>query len=314
MRAHLETILPAVWPNLRHVVWARERWDTPDGDFIDLDWSLGAEGSSTGDAPPAPLLVIFHGLEGSSRSAYSVAMAAAARDLGWPAVVAHFRGCSGALNRQPRAYHAGDIQEIDWILGRLASVHAGPLLAVGVSLGGNALMRWLGSGLLVPERLMAAAALSAPLDLAAAGAAIDTGLNRWIYGRLFLQTMRRKALAKHAQFPGLFDLSRVMRASTLREFDDAFTAPLHGFEGVDHYWQVASAAPVLPQVARPALLINPLNDPLVPAASLPNPDWLNQQTGGRVRSWQPRRGGHVGFARAMAPLVLRWLGQHIDRR
>ena len=105
-----------------------------------------------------------------------------------------------------------------------------------------------------------------------------------------------------------------MRATILREFDDAFTAPLHGFEGVDHYWQVASAAPVLPQVARPALLINALNDPLVPAASLPNPDWLLHQTGGRIRAWQPRRGGHVGFARAMAPLILRWLGQHLDRR
>ena len=243
-----------------------------------------------------------------------MALAAAARDLGWPAVVAHFRGCSGELNRQPRAYHAGDIHEIDWIIHRLVGDHAGPLLAVGVSLGGNALMRWLGSGLPVPERLMAAAALSAPLQLAAAGAAIDTGLNRLIYGRLFLQTMRHKASAKHAQFPGLFDLQRVIRAETLREFDDAFTAPLHGFEGVDHYWEVSSAATVLAQAARPALLINPLNDPLVPAASLPNPDWLQQETGGRVRAWQPRRGGHVGFARAMAPLVLRWLGQHIDRR
>jgi predicted alpha/beta-fold hydrolase len=314
MRAHLETILPAVWPNLRHVVWARERWDTPDGDFIDLDWSLGAEGSSTADAPPATLLVIFHGLEGSSRSAYAVALAAAARDLGWPAVVVHFRGCSGELNRQPRAYHAGDVQEIAWILDRLASEHAGPLLAVGVSLGGNALMRCLGNGSFVSSGLKAAAALSAPLDLTAAGAAIDTGLNRLLYGRLFLQTMRAKALAKHAQFPGLFDLPRVMQATTLREFDDAFTAPLHGFKDVDHYWQVASAASVLEEIRHPALLINPLNDPLVPAASLPDPDRLQQQTGGRVRAWQPRRGGHVGFARAMAPLVLRWLGQHLDRR
>ena len=188
MLGHIQTILPALWPSEESVAWSRTRWSTPDGDFIDLDWHTASE-------TPAhtPLMALFHGLEGSSRSPYALALARAAQHKGWTTVVVHFRGCSGVINQQPRAYHAGDVAEIDWILQRLAREHPGPLVATGVSLGGNALMLWLarGGSANVP-RLAAAAALSAPLDLSAAGTAIDRGINRLLYARFFLETMRRK--------------------------------------------------------------------------------------------------------------------------
>jgi predicted alpha/beta-fold hydrolase len=270
----------------------RERWSTPDGDFIDVDW-LGA-----GDAlpPAAPLLVLFHGLEGSSASHYAQAFAAVAQQRGWRLALPHFRGCSGEINRAPRAYHSGDFAEIDWVLHRLQQSHpAARLLAVGVSLGGNALMRWaVEAGTQAASVLGAAAAVCSPLDLAAAGRHLDQGWNRLLYVRMFLRTMRLKAEAKWRQYPGLFDLEAVRRARTLHEFDDAFTAPLHGFRDVDDYWQRAAARPGLGAIRLPALLLNARNDPFVPAASLPRAS----EVGSVIELWQPDEGGHVGFPAA----------------
>ena len=167
---------------------------------------------------------------------------------------------------------------------------------------GNALLRWLqeaGAGAAALVR--AAAAISAPLDLAAAGAAIDRGLNRVLYARMFLRSMRRKAREKWARFPGLFDLERALAARTLRAFDDAFTAPLHGFRGVQDYWQRASSRPHLRAVRVPTLVLNARNDPFVPGASLPDAT----EAGPYVQLWQPARGGHVGFAEPRAPWDLR---------
>jgi len=288
----------------------RERWDTPDGDFIDVDFAFDSTPDTTG--PEAPLLVLFHGLEGSSRGHYSLAMAEAARARGWRYVVPHFRGCSGDLNRAPRAYHSGDFKEIGWILARLRERAAQPLFAVGISLGGNALLRWAAeAGEAAAATACAVAAVCAPLDLAAAGAAIDRGFNRQVYARMFLASMKPKALAKGRQFPGLFDEDRVRAARTLRDFDDAFTAPLHGFAGVDDYWTRASARPHLHRIRIPALALNARNDPFIPTTSLPLPaegePW--------VQTWQPSDGGHVGFAeggppghlKAMPRAVLGWL-------
>jgi uncharacterized protein len=310
MLGHIQTILPALWPSEESVAWSRTRWSTPDCDFIDLDWHTASE-------TPAhtPLMALFHGLEGSSRSPYALALARAAQHKGWTTVVVHFRGCSGVINQQPRAYHAGDVAEIDWILQRLAREHPGPLVATGVSLGGNALMLWLarGGSANVP-RLAAAAALSAPLDLSAAGTAIDRGINRLLYARFFLETMRRKARAKHEQFPGLFDLDRVLRATTLRDFDDAFTAPIHGFAGVEQYWTTCSCARELGSIDLPTLLVNPENDPLVPIASLPDPAELMRASSGRVQAVRPIRGGHVGFIGRRAASIVDWLGTHLHQR
>jgi uncharacterized protein len=284
---NLQTIWPALFSARARPpapAYRRERWDTPDGDFIDADLLPGQPGQ--------PMLVLFHGLEGSSASHYAVAFADEARSRGWAYAVPHFRGCSGELNRGPRAYHSGDFEEIGWILQRLARGHGAPVLAVGVSLGGNALLRWTQEACdTASASARAVAAVSAPLDLAAAGRAIEMGFNRLSYSRMFLRSMKPKALAKWAQHPGLFDRERIVAARTLYEFDDVFTAPLHGFAGTDDYWARASARPHLHRIRIPTLVLNARNDPFVPAASLPTP----QEAGAQVTLWQPAHGGHVGF-------------------
>ena len=302
---HLQTIWPALYARRfagPPPAWRRERWDTPDGDFVDVDW-LDA-------VPPgaAPLLVLFHGLEGSSRSHYAEAFAGWARERGLALAVPHFRGCSGEINRAPRAYHSGDVAEVGWLLQRFhrwqRARRGGPLLAVGVSLGGNALLRWAeeaGDG--AADRVTAMAAVCSPLDLAAGGHAIGRGFNRQVYTRMFLRTMKAKARAKLAQHPGLFDAARLHSARDLYAFDDLFTAPLHGFDGVDDYWRRASAKPHLAAIRVPALALNARNDPFVPAASLPRAD----EVGPRVTLWQPDEGGHVGFCQGGAPGDVFWL-------
>ncbi len=215
--------------------------------------------------------MLFHGLEGSSHSHYARAFAHWARPHGWRFAVPHFRGCSGELNRAPRAYHSGDHEEIDWLLARLRAQAAVPLHAVGVSLGGNALLRWAEEA--GDARGHGACARwprsASPLDLAAGGHAIGRGFNRLVYTRMFLRTMKPKALAKLAQHPGLFDRDRLLAARTLYEFDNVFTAPLHGFRDTDDYWARASAKPHLARIRMPALVLNARNDPFVPASSLP---------------------------------------------
>ncbi len=259
---HAQTIWPLLikgpLPRYR-----RERWDTPDGDFIDLDWLDGTAG--------APCVALFHGLEGSSRSHYARRLMHAVERRGWHGVVVHFRGCSGEPNRLPRAYHSGDSQEIDWILRRLQTQGFPALFVAGVSLGGNALLKWLAEqGPAASLIIDAAAAVSAPLDLAAANIALSSGFNR-VYARHFLQTLIPAARAKDLRFPGRIDLHRALQARTLGEFDDAVTAPLHGFLGVDDYYARSSAGPLLAAIETPALLLHAANDPFLPAAALPDP-------------------------------------------
>ena len=290
---HAQTIWPALTaprllrpqPNYR-----RERLHTPDGDFIDLDWQ--------GEDLAAPLLVLFHGLEGSSRSHYSLAFAQWAREHGWRFVVPHFRGCSGELNLAPRAYHSGDYEEIGWLLARIRAAHRGAINAVGVSLGGNALLRWAqeaGDSACASAR--AVAAVCSPIDLTASGHAIGRGFNRQVYTRMFLRSMKPRALQKLQQHPGLFDRERLLAAHDLYEFDNIFTAPLHGFRDTDDYWSRASAKPHLARIRIPALVLNALNDPFVPAASLPGRD----ASGAHVTICQPAQGGHVGFPGGPCP-------------
>lgn len=298
---NLQTIWPALFARRTRGAapqYRRERWDTPDADFIDVDWLDGMVAATALAERPQPLIVMFHGLEGSSASHYAQAFADFAAARGAAYAVAHFRGCSGDLNRGPRAYHSGDFQEIDWILRRFRAVHAGPLLAVGVSLGGNALMRWAGEmGASAGQVVAAAASVCAPLDLAAGGHAIGRGFNRLVYTRMFLNTMRPKALRKYAQHPGLFDRDALLRAKDLFEFDNIFTAPVHGFRDTEDYWRRASAKPHLAQIGIPALLVNARNDPFVPAWSLPE----RSDVAATVTLWQPATGGHVGFAQGRPP-------------
>ena len=285
---HLQTLWP-VWKTLRlpAIDWPRERWETPDSDFIDIDCiSAGTDNS--------PIVVLFHGLEGNSQSNYARTMATALQRMGWTGFVPHFRGCSGELNLLPRAYHSGDSDEIDWILRHFRARYPNrPLCAAGVSLGGNALMKWLGEqGASASTAIDAAAAISPPMDVAACGAWLDQGANRWVYTQHFLRTMKLQGEARLQRFPDLFDAKRMRSATTLREFDDTVTAPLHGFAGVDDYWCHASALPLLGGVALPTLLLMPRNDPFLTEACYPQlaqcPDTVTLET--------PVTGGHVGFS------------------
>ena len=287
-------------------VFLRERWDTPDGDFIDIDW-LAAKPKPMVEAP---LWVMFHGLEGSSSSHYALACADYARRQGIGFAVAHFRGCSGELNRAARAYHSGDYEEIGWILQRFASRKRGPVYAIGISLGGNALMRWAEeAGSSAGATVRAVAAVCSPLDLAASGRAIGRGFNRQVYTRMFLRSMKPKALAKLKQHPGLFDAQALMAAQDLYAFDNIFTAPLHGFKDTEDYWRRASAKPHLATVRVPALVINARNDPFIPVNSLP----ALHEVGQYVHLWQPDHGGHVGFTAGMPPGNLRTLPQALGQ-
>jgi predicted alpha/beta-fold hydrolase len=220
----------------------------------------------------------------------------------------HFRGCSGEINHLKRAYHSGDSGEIDWILRRLRSEYkTGPLYACGVSLGGNALLKWLGEQNAAALNIVtAAAAVSAPLDLTASGNALDAGFNL-IYTRNFLRSMKRKALAKLAHFPDLYDRQRLLASGTLREFDDLVTAPLHGYLNTDDYWRRASSKPWLDRIAVPTLIINARNDPFLPAAALPRAG----EVAAAVHLEFPDDGGHVGFVGGAIPGNLDWLPQRL---
>jgi uncharacterized protein len=293
----------------------RERWTTPDADFIDVDHLQRPGPTATTAAWKKHHLVLFHGLEGSSASQYAQAFACIALQRGWDYSVPHFRGCSGQLNLAPRAYHSGDFEEVGWILQRLRQRSALPLLVVGISLGGNALLRWAQeSGDSAASTASAVAAVSSPIDMAAAGKAIDSGFNWLVYSRMFLRTMKPRALAKLAQHPGLFDGEKLQAARTLYAFDNIFTAPLHGFRDTPDYWARASAKPRLNQIKIPALVLNAGNDPFVPSASLPK----QAEVGPNVSLWQPAHGGHVGFPQgqppgdvfAMPPAVADWLAAH----
>ena len=296
--------------------YVRERWDTPDGDFIDVDWQRDVQPPQATAVRQAPLLVMFHGLEGSSESHYAQAFAHWARSHGWGFVVPHFRGCSGEMNRAPRAYHSGDFEEIGWVLQRIRARHDGPVVAIGISLGGNALLRWAEeAGETAAQSLSAICAVSSPIDLTAGGRAIGTGFNRQVYTRMFLRSMKPKALRKWAQHPGLFDRNRLLAARDLYDFDNVFTAPLHGFRDTDDYWLRGSAKPELHRVRIPALVLNARNDPFVPAHSLPRP----HEVGSHVTLWQPAHGGHVGFSAGRWPghlltlpeQVMKWLNARI---
>jgi uncharacterized protein len=302
----LQTIWPALFSR-RHFgprpSYRRERWDSPDGDFIDVDFALQTATPTVPDS--SPLLVLFHGLEGSSRSHYAEAFADWAAQHGLAYAVPHFRGCSGEINRAPRAYHSGDFEEIGWILQRMRVQHpARKIIAVGVSLGGNALLRWAQeAGDAAAIQVSAIATVCSPIDLTASGHAIGRGFNRLIYTRMFLRTMKPKALERLALHPKLFNREKLLATRDLYEFDNLFTAPLHGFKNTDDYWSRASAKPHLSRVRIPALVLNALNDRFVPATSLPE----QHEVGRYVTLWQPRHGGHVGFPAGRPPGHVRTL-------
>jgi predicted alpha/beta-fold hydrolase len=297
---HLQTIYPAKLAAKPHVTYRRERWDIYDptlgDDFVDVDFVDGEPGK--------PLVVLFHGLEGSSSSHYARSLMAALAGRGWSGAVPHFRGCSGEPNRTARFYHSGDAREVDWIMARMRARATGPLYAAGVSLGGNALLRWLGESGDRASFVKAATAISAPLDLARGGEALSSGFNM-LYTRMFLQTLKPKCLAKLEQFPDLFDRQALLAARDLYAFDNVVTAPLHGYRDTDDYWHRASARHVLHDITVPTLVLNARNDPFLPGEHLPT------SAAQAVTLEYPEEGGHVGFPGGSFPGRNDWLPHRI---
>jgi hypothetical protein len=340
---HSQTIYGSRFARYNRIAFVRDRVDTPDGDFLDFDWTgpglfphKAADGSPvSGQAPVAPgevaaarwitprdwsslpaapgtpALILFHGLEGGSSSRYAQSIAYHFRARGWVVTVAHFRGCSGAPNRLARAYYSGDSAEVGFMLetARQRLPHA-RWHAVGVSLGGNALLKHLGEQGAAAGWLAAAAGVSVPLDLAAGGHALCQGfMARQVYTRYFLRSMRQKVLEKARQFPGAIDVVRIAHARDLRDFDDAYTAPMHGFRNALDYWTRASSKPWLAHIATPTLVLNARNDPFLPASALPGP----ADCSASVLLHQPEQGGHASFPTGMFPANLSWLPRRLGR-
>lgn len=298
---HLQTILAAKCSTAPYPAWQRERWEWADSDFCDADYLHQTN-------LQAPLLVLFHGLEGSSQSHYARSIGAHFQAQGWRVCVPHFRGCSGESNRLLRAYHSGDAAEIAQMLHRVhADYPLAPLYAAGVSLGGNALLCYL-SEQRQDVPLQAVASVCAPLDLARCGDAITTGFAN-VYTLMFMRTLRAKALEKRARFPEGCDWAAVIASKNLAQFDDVFTAPVHGYMGVADYYARASAKPKLKDITLPTLLLNAQNDPFVPHDVI-----ADLAVSPTVRVQQPAQGGHVGFAtagRLMGLGELTWLPQRL---
>jgi predicted alpha/beta-fold hydrolase len=338
---HAQTLHGALVVRHHRISFIRERVDTPDGDFLDFDWAgpgLFADRQVDGrvippdpqlrgnaprrwiepedwkqlpDTPDAPALVIFHGLEGSSRSHYAQSIAQHFRARGWITVIAHFRGCSGFPNRMARAYFSGDSADIDFIFETVRQrVPHARWHAVGVSLGGNAMLKYLGERGEEAGWLQAAAGVSVPLDLVACGRVLsETRSGRHLYCRYFLRTMRPKVLDKARRFPGTIDALRLAQVRTLREFDDLYTAPMHGYRNALDYWTRASSRPQLKHIAVPTLVLNARNDPFVPATSLPG----SHDCSDMVLLHQPAEGGHAAFVTGPFPGNLNWLPTRLAR-
>lgn len=284
---HLQTLWGPLIRRGRRPALRRERVETPDGDFLDLDWLVGPE-------PGLPLVVILHGLEGSSRSHYASGLLRELEQAGWRGVVMNFRGCSGEMNRLRPMYHSGDTRDLDFVIGRLMQREPTLRLGlVGISLGGNVALKWLAErGERVPGQVAAAAVISTPFDLAACAGTLDRGLNRMLYTASFLSTMKSKLDKKASLYEAVIDLPAARRAKTFAEYDRLVTAPLGGFADERDYWTRSSSGPLLPQVRRPTLLINALNDPFMPVSALPRTAVAESRW---LEACFVSEGGHAGF-------------------
>jgi hypothetical protein len=298
---HMQTLYAYYFRRAPAYTYRRERWETPDGDFIDLDWLSQPDSSK--------LVVLFHGLEGCSSSHYAVSIMNELQRSGWSGVMPHFRGCGGTANRLKRAYHSGDSVEVDWILRRLKKNSADArLYAVGVSLGGNVLLKWLGEqGVGASAVVARAAAVSTPFDLELAARRLDSGINRLMYTRHFLRTLKRKALDKVLTHGLDLDRRAMRTAARFSDFDEIYTAPVHGFQSARQYWKDSSSKPWLHEIRVPTLFINARNDPFFPGEALPS----RADVSAAVTLEYPATGGHVGFVSGRFPGRFDWLAPRI---
>jgi uncharacterized protein len=247
-------------------------------------------------------LLVLHGLEGSVRSHYVRGLMALARRMGWGAVVLNFRSCSGEPNLLARFYHSGDTDDLDLIVRLIAEREPQARIgAVGISLGGNVLLKWLGErGEGAPKQLKGAVAISTPYDLERCARVLDRGLAKVTYTASFMRSFKLKLRLKARRFPGLVDVPVALRARTFEAYDRAVTAPLHGFADERDYWRRASCRPYLARVRRPTLLISAIDDPFVPPDALPEAAELSPS----ITAEFSARGGHVGFWEG--PIARRW--------
>lgn len=277
---HAQTLWPNLWRKV-DTEYRRQRLELPDGDFIDLDWGGAVEG---------PIIVLFHGLEGSSRSAYARGLTRYLGQAGYQVIVSHARGCSGEPNRLRRRYHAGDTGDIATVCQWLADQYPQHTrFAVGVSLGGNALLKYLAEqGDAAPLR--AAVAISVPFELSACADRLRQGTSR-IYLRALMQRMRRAVLAKHHHDAMGLDIDKILAAKDFWEFDNLYTAPLHGFRDVHDYYSQASCRQYLGAIQTPTLILHAEDDPFLNADVIPKPSELSHSAHLALQN----KGGHVGF-------------------
>lgn len=288
---HAQTLWGALLRPIPHVPLQRERWETPDGDFLDID---RVQGTSR-----APMLIVLHGLEGSSRSKQVLGFMAAAHHVGWEAVGINFRSCSGESNRLRRAYHGGDSTELGWVIDRVIAENPPRAIGcVGISLGGNVLLKYLGEHAeRVPQQVRAASAISTPFDLGIAVRYLERGMSQF-YMRNLVRQLKKKTFAKLARYPDLVDPLRLGAVRTLAEFDHVVTAPLHGFPDGQTYWQSSSSASRLSTIRLPTLLINAQDDPFFPTGALPT---RVVRENSALRAEFVQSGGHAGFLSGMWP-------------
>jgi hypothetical protein len=278
---HIQTVLSILLPPRSGVTFQRERLELIDGDFLDLGWArLGAD----------RLVILSHGLEGSSDARYIRGMAAALNAAEWDVLVWDFRGCSQETNRLPRLYHSGETGDLGAVIDCAAARYS-RIALVGFSLGGNLILKYLGESSPHPA-LVSAAAISAPLDLAATARALDRQWSKRIYRDSLIQSLIAKIEAKAVRFPDKFDVSGVRMIRTFEAFDDRYTAPIHGFRDAKDYWEQTSARQFLHRITVPTLILNACDDPLLTAESFPVAEAEANQ---RLFLEMPKSGGHLGF-------------------
>ena len=288
---HAQTILAALLRPSPRLILKRERLDTPDGDFLDIDFMEPPLSSRTEETP---FIVILHGLEGSSRASYVQGLLEEIKTRPWGAAAINMRMCSGERNRVRETYHSGKTEDLDWVVHFLREVKGYRRLhLVGFSIGGNIVLKWLGEqGAEALGKIEKAAAVSVPYDLVKSVRLLDRGFNREIYTRALLRSLKAKVFAKENLFPEAVHYDRVKRARTFREFDREVTAPLNGFRDARDYWSKSSCKSFLKSICVPTLLVHAEDDPFFPGRFLP----LNEiHHSPYLRTLIVPQGGHLGF-------------------
>ena len=300
---HCQTIYAGVFRWAPKLALRRERIDTPDGDFLDLDWLDGNTNS--------PLVVILHGLGSSSKTPSVQILLDEIRKLDWRAVAMNARGASGEPNRLRVTNHAGRSDDLDWVVKQiLKNEKPEQIYLVGFSLGGNIILKWLGEqGAAVPPQVKRAVAISVPYDLWKTTEFLDQGFNREVYTRALLDKLKSQILAKEKLFPDIINWEKAKRAKTFKVYDHEVTAPLNGFKDEVDYWARSSSAAYLDKIRVPALLIHAANDPFLPAEFLP---YEQIRKSGNLTLLLTQDGGHMGFISGHYPWTeKRWLEKTI---